>query len=217
MIGESTQRELTGSHSIGMDPYRVAFYFESLDVVGHYRVERSARVGLNRPGGLDQPPLWEKVVGMVETVEVVAAGVDDRVTLVDDPELTGRMRREYELRAFQDRSPSSDQNDWLSHGPDRTVLRIWPNVPAPVSVAFRVQALRGAEEIEVGYWYCWKGAMAGVGKIEIDRRQLRSARVELVLRTDTEVARRMVDPGEVWDGEMRLNSIILRPAVLSGP
>ena len=79
----------------------------------------------------------------------------------------------------------------------------------PISLAFQVAVLEGDHEIPAGYFYCIGGTGYIVARLHPVSLHPETDTVSIVLRSDIDVARRPVNLGEFWEGEVTVEDVIV--------
>jgi hypothetical protein len=138
-------------------------------------------------------PVWSKEIQLSGTAQVVDLPAESLVKMANRPELVDEIRRTVVVERVERQA-----NDEIQVQVD---LR-----KPPVNVAFDVFVRVGGKEVLVGSVAGEKGKQMGTF-ISHKASEIQDAKVEVILRSNSKVARRTVDLVEAWKGEIVIKDV----------
>ena len=191
-------------------PAEHAFQFDFSKKPGRYEVEYVVTLSVSRPKHAWHQLLCEKMAILSKELKVLGMGDAEEVRMSADHGISDRLRC-YLMgtRALVIDPDTRDTVDRYGH----IDLRL--KSPAPSTFAFDVfvplrEPSADRKEMKVGYWYCRRNSWDIVSRMRIDLDNVRweerqfadDSSLTVTFRSSAEIARKMIDPGEVWQGEL---------------
>lgn len=175
---------------------------------GEYDVSFVTTLSLNRTWS--RAPLLTLTERGTITVEVVAPGIGEEPTPRAAPTLDGWLAD----AGFHFEIVRCCRPIWLDVPEACEELEYYVCIDmdfqTPIALAFQVAVLDGDHEIPAGYFYCRQGTAELTANLHPVSLDPESKNVSIVLRSDIDVARRPVDLGEFWAGEVVIEDVIVK-------
>lgn len=186
---------------------------------GRYEVVYSDKMKISAPSqtgsqrGVDrrgQEPLVVIPLRTTTWIEILPAGSDELVTMVDRPDLRAQLSNMIEVQTVKVR-----HRKWLTQK-NKVELNVevifGKGHDLPIGVAFDVIVLIGGEEHHLRWVHCNKGDGTNY-KTSGNVPTFDDETVTIILRASRDAAKRSLDLYEIWDGELVYEGIAVdRPS-----
>jgi hypothetical protein len=168
--------------------------------VVHVTIKTSAFVGSYPPSDEHATtPVWSRTVTLSAPFVALPATTRDDITLIDDPAALDAIRQSISVKDVR----ASEK------GYDRLAMTISVKSP-PANIAFDVIALFGNKEHQIGSVSSNAGEDHNFG-INAHDVPVPPGVIAIVLRTSPAVARNTIDLYEIWNGQLTIPNLRVRP------
>jgi hypothetical protein len=146
--------------------------------------------------GAPRPPVWSKTVIIKKKMSVVAANRDDMVKLIDQPDLSEIIRKSIRIEKLLRKEPGAYE------------MHVQIDKPG-TDVAFSVFIRAGGKEHRIGEVSATAQSNVGSSLYRYELGDVPLGKVQVILRSDTAVARKTIELTQIWKGEIIIDDVEL--------